>query len=140
MRKQDDIDKTFNYVQGQLRRGLQPLIGRKLDDDAKAEVKRAVDAVLERMSSEPITSEIAAIGSNFIRMQLSRPSPLADLLPVLKGPFQEWCELDSVVHWTGFLGNDREHVRICDFRSILAGAACPNEPISCLWCLSAPKH
>lgn len=141
MSEKDDIDKALNYVQGQLQRELEPLIGQKNDADTQAEVKAGIDRVLERMSSGPVKSEIAAIGADFIRAQLSRPSRLADLLPVIKGPFHEWREdVGGVVHWSGFLGERSEHVRMCDFRAILLGAACPNEPISCLWCLTTPPR
>lgn len=139
MSEQDDIDKALNYVQGELQRELGPLIGRKNDADTQAEAKASIERVFNRLSSEPVMAEIGAIGADFIRMQLSRPSPLKDLLPVLHGPYREWQEDDGVTHWSGFLGDKNEHVRLCDFRSILMGAACPNEPISCLWCLTSPR-
>ena len=88
------------------------------------------------MSSEPVRAEIGAIGADFIKMQLSRPSHLKDLLPVIRGPYVPWNDGDGVVHWTLYV-NDQPSRR-CDFMPVLTGAACPNEPLSCLWCLSTP--
>lgn len=138
-------DRAFNYLANSLRETLKGHIGEPVSEDSKARIqaniKKLTDAIMDEQKALHAMQEVGAVSAQFIRQKLEQSSVVPSILPAVRGPFVPWREDDNVTHWSCFLGDIpiEQHVRLCDFRAILMGAACEGEAISCLSCLTAPE-
>jgi hypothetical protein len=128
----DETKKAMDLVQRELVRGLSHHIGTKPDPEAvRASVQKVLDGFV--VDKKVISEALVEVVGDTIKMKLKQPSFINEVLPVLKGPFHPWPDVDGMVHVGGSLGD--WSVRVCDYQRLQNEPGYADMVVTCLTCL-----